>query len=511
MKDKTFTNKASQITSLKGKWATLNSKELEIQWKAIPWKTIEERVNKLQSRITKAITEGKVGLIKKLQHLLTNSFFAKLLAVRKVTTNKGKNTPGIDKRIWSTPGSKFKGALALKLKGYSSNPLRRTYIEKKGKKKKRPLGIPTMHDRAMQALHAMALDPIAEATADKVSFGFRKKRSIKDAAAHIFRHLRLRNSAQWILEGDIKGCFDNINHQWMLNNIPMDKRILTQFLKAGFIHQKKLFPTEQGTPQGGIISPILANMTLDGIERKIKRKYWTNKKGTMDRDYNKHKVNYTRYADDFIVTAESKEILHDIKQMIIDHLKERGLMLSEEKTLITHIDRGFDFLGWNFRKFKGILIIRPSKASLKNISDKISNTIKSYRTAKQENLIRKLNPIITGWCNNHRNVAAKEAFSKLENTVFRSLWKWARRRHSNKPKQWIKDRYWKKMNNRDWIFCDKKITLKSATSTKIIRHLLIKFDANPYLPTDKLYYIAREKQRKKWKSKHAANTIKIVG
>jgi len=511
MKDKIFTNKASQITSLKGKWATLNSKEMEIQWKTIPWKTIEERVNKLQSRITKAITEGKVGLAKKLQYLLTNSFFAKLLAVRKVTNNKGKNTAGIDKRTWNTPGSKFKGALALKSKGYSSNPLRRTYIEKKGKKKKRPLGIPTMHDRAMQALHAMALDPIAEATADKVSFGFRKRRSTKDAATHIFRYLRLSNSAQWILEGDIKGCFDNINHQWKLKNIPMDKRTLKQFLKAGFVYQKKLFPTEQGTPQGGIISPILANMTLDGIEGKIKSKYWTNKKGTIDRDYNKHKVNYTRYADDFIVTAESKEILHEIKQMISDHLKERGLMLSEEKTLITHVDQGFDFLGWNFRKFRGTLIIRPSDASLKNISDKIRTTIESYRSAKQEYLVRKLNPIITGWCNYHRSVAAKEAFSKLDNTAFNSLWKWAKRRHPNKPMKWIKDRYWKKTNNRDWIFRDGKVTLKFATNTKIIRHLLIKFDANPYLLTDKLYYTAREKQRKNWKSKHAANTIETVG
>jgi RNA-directed DNA polymerase len=252
-------------------------------------------------------------------------------------------------------------------------------------------------------------------------------------------------------------------------------------------------------------------MTLDGIERKIKGKYWANKKGTIDRDYNKHKVNYTRYADDFIVTAESKEIIQDIKQMISDHLIQRGLTLSQEKTLITHINQGFDFLGWNFRKFNGTLIIKPSKASLKHISDKIRNTIRSYRAAKQENLIRKLNPIITGWCNNHRNVAAKEAFSKLDHTVFKSLWKWARRRHPNKSKQWIKDRYWKKGNDRNWIFCHKKITLKSATTTKIIRHPLIKFDANPYLQTDKLYYIARENQRKKWKYKHAANVNRTIG
>jgi RNA-directed DNA polymerase len=447
-----------------------------------------------------------MGLARKLQYLLSRSFFAKLLAVRKVTTNKGKNTSGIDKRLWSTPAAKFKATLSLKAKGYKAKPLRRTYIEKKNKKKKRPLGIPTMYDRAMQALYAMTLDPIAEAAADKVSFGFRKKRSIKDAATHIFTYLRLKNSAQWVLEGDIKGCFDNINHQWMLDNIPMDKRILKQFLKAGFVYQKKLFPTETGTPQGGIISPILSNMTLDGIERMIKQKYWTNKKGTIDRDYNKRKVNYTRYADDFIVTAESQQILNDIKQMISNHLRHRGLALSEEKTLTTHTEQGFDFLGWNFRKRNKILIIRPSKDSLKRIAEQIRSTIKKYQAAKQENLIRKLNPIITGWSNNHKSVAAKEAFSKLDNTVFVSLWKWARRRHPGKGAQWVKDRYWKRRNNRDWIFTDGKVILKFASDTRIIRHQLIKFDANPYLHSDRLYYTAREKQRKKWESKHAANT-----
>jgi RNA-directed DNA polymerase len=505
MKDMTFMNKASQIAPLKEKWATLNSKEMEKQWNQICWKPIEKRVNKLQSRITKAIIEGKKSLAKKLQYLLTNSFYAKLLAVRKVTSNKGKNTSGIDKRLWSTPITKLKGVLSLESKGYKASPLKRVYIEKKGKKKKRPLGIPTMYDRAMQALYAMALDPIAEATADKASFGFRKKRCIQDAATHIFIYLRIKTGAQWILEGDIKGCFDNISHQWMLDNILMDKRMLKQFLKAGFVYQKKLFPTEDGTPQGGIISPILANMTLDGIERKIKERYWTNKKGTINRNYNDHKVHYTRYADDFIVTADSREILVEIKQMIIEHLKQRGLMLSEEKTLITHTDEGFDFLGWNFKKYKGIFLSKPSKASLKNISDKVRNTIKSNRTAKQGDLIRKLNPIITGWCNNHRSVAATDSYSKLDRTLFTSLWRWARRRHPIKTRKWTKNRYWKKEKNRDWIFSDGKKALKFASSTKIFRHSLIKFDANPYLDTHKEYYRAREKQRKKWKSDIAAN------
>ena len=507
---KIFTNKASQITSQQ-KWATLDSKQLDFLWRTINWGIHMKRVSKLQSRITKATQEGKMVLAKKLQYLLTNSFSAKLLAVKRVTSNKGKNTPGVDKRIWSTPATKLKAALSLKSKDYKASPLRRTYIEKKGKKKKRPLGIPTMYDRAMQALHAMALDPISEAMADKTSFGFRKKRSTHDAAAHICSYLRHKNAAQWILEGDIKGCFDNISHQWMLDNIPMNKRILKQFLKAGFIYQKKLFPTTQGSPQGGIISPILANLTLDGIERKIKEKYWINPKGTIARRNNKHKVNYTRYADDFIVTAKSEEILLDIKQTLTEHLKQRGLILSEEKTLITKIDQGFDFLGWNFRKYNRKLLVKPSKASRESIVDNIRNTIKRYSAATQEALIWKLNSIITGWANYHRHVNSKSLFTTLDHTLFLALWNWAKRRHPHKSAQWITDRYWKKANGRNWIFTDGKYTLKLAAYTKVFRHWIIKFDANPYLYTDIPYYTAREEYRKRMKEKLSPTLTESIG
>lgn len=335
------------------------------QWETINWKAMYKRINKLQARITKATQRGNGNLAKKLQYLLTSSFDAKLLAVRKVTSNKGKQTSGIDRQLWSTPSTKYNAALSLKTKGYKASPLRRVYIEKKGKNKKRPLGIPTMYDRAIQALYAMALDPIAEATADNTSFGFRKKRSAHDAARHIFNYTAKTKTTQWILEGDIKGCFDNINHQWLMENIPIDKRILRQLLKAGFIYKRKLFPTQTGTPQGGILSPIMANITLDGIETKIKEKYWRTPKGTIDARYNTHKVNYTRYADDFIVSANSVETLMEIKEIIIQHLSERGLTLSEEKTLITNIDNGFDFLGWNFRKYNGQLYTKPSKSSTK--------------------------------------------------------------------------------------------------------------------------------------------------
>lgn len=229
--------------------------------------------------------------------------------------------------------------------------------------KKRPLGIPTMYDRAMQTLYALALEPIAETTADTVSFGFRKGRSAKDACEQIFCVLARKCSPKWIIEGDIKGCFDNINHEWLLANIPMDKRIMRQFLKSGFIYQGNLFPTQTGSPQGGAISSIYANMTLDGLEKLIQDNYHRNSKGNIENHYRaKTKVNLVRYADDFIITADSREIAEELKILVSNFLQSRGLQLSEEKTTITHIDNGFDFLGWTFRKYKEKLIIKPSKS-----------------------------------------------------------------------------------------------------------------------------------------------------
>jgi len=222
-----------------------------------------------------------------------------------------------------------------------------------------------MHDRAMQTLYALALQPIAETTSDPRSFGFRLHRSTQDARQYAYCCLGGKSSAQWILEGDIKGCFDNINHDWLLDNIPMDTSIMRQFLKAGFVYNRHLNPTIAGTPQGGIISPILANMTLDGMEKTISSVYHVGKNGTIDKHrYNSHKVNFLRYADDFIVTADSEDIALEIAELITDFLKERGLELSFEKTRITHIDCGFDFLGWNFRKYNGKLLIKPSKKSI---------------------------------------------------------------------------------------------------------------------------------------------------
>ena len=336
------------------------------QWKRINWKEAEASINGLQIRIAKATKEGRWNLVKRISYLLTHSFYAKALAVRTVTQNKGRKTPGIDGEIWTTPPAKMKAVLSLTDKNYKAKPLKRIYIPKQGTNKKRPLSIPTMYDRAMQALYAMALSPIAETLGDSTSFGFRKFRSAHDACDYTWTILRDEHSAEWILESDIKGCFDNISHEWLIENIPMDKSVLKQFLKSGFIFNRHLFATDRGTAQGGVISPILANMALDGIEKMLGEKFWTCPRGRLFKPKcNTRKVNLTRYADDLIITADSKEVAEAIKEMLADFLKVRGLELSEEKTKITHINDGFVFLGWEFRKFHGKLLVKPSKKSIK--------------------------------------------------------------------------------------------------------------------------------------------------
>jgi len=427
-------------------------------------------------------------LVRELQRMLIHSYYAKLLAVKKVTTNKGKKTPGIDNIKWETDESKFEGIESLNSNNsYTPKPLRRVHI-KKANGKLRPLGIPTMKDRAMQTLHVKALDPVIETTADRNSYGFRKGRSCADAREQIFIILSRRNCAQWILEGDIKGCFDNISHQWLLDNIPMDKQILEKFLKSGYVLNKKLFPTKAGTPQGGAISACLSNAVLDGLEKHIQStfgiRYCPEAKCRKSR-----KVNFIRYADDFIVTADNKETIEKIKDMVKKYLIERGLELSDEKTLITNIQEGFDFLGWNIKKYKHKLIIKPSNKSVQRIVRRLSDVIKENKASSQDSLILKLNQIITGWSNYHQISVSKRVFQKIDSLIFQMLWKWATRRHPNKGKKWIKERYWKIENNRKWVFKD-TAKLKLMSDKKIIRHIPLKTSQNPYIDVE---YFAKRK------------------
>jgi len=459
-------------------------------WHEIDWPRCHQNVMRLQARIVKAQKEGRYNKVKALSWMLTHSFSGKAIAVKRVTENQGKKTPGVDGKTWTTPKDKSQAILSLKRRGYKPQPLKRTYVPKKNGKK-RPLGIPVMKDRAMQALYLLPLQPITECTGDDHSYGFRPKRATRDAIEQCFKRLSKKGSPQWILEGDIKGCFDNISHDWLIQNVPMDKKILQQWLKAGFMEKQILHPTETGTPQGGIISPTLANMALDGLQGKLEERF--PRTTTQGRTA---KVGMVRYADDFIITGNSKELLeNEVKPLTVDLLTIRGLELSQEKTKITHIDEGFDFLGQNVRKYKGKLLIKPSKANVKTFLTKVRETIEGNKTAKQSNLIKKLNPMIRGWVNYHKHVVAKKTFNTVDKEIWKKLWQWSKRRHPNKGNHWIKDKYFKSVETKKWVFTTdedgKTYTLIKASDTPIRRHVKIKAEANPFDPEWEEYFEER--------------------
>ncbi len=452
-------------------------------WKKIDWKKAEGIVNRIQVRIIKAVESGRAGLVKRLQYLLAHSFYAKALAVKRVTSSHGKKTPGVDGIVWKTQKEKYEAIFKLNNVGYQPKALRRVYIEKPGKAEKRPLSIPAMIDRAMQALYLLTLAPIAETLADKTSFGFRECRSTADAMRYAYLMLSRKTAPQWVVEGDIKGCFDNINHQWLTDNIPMDTEILTKFLKADYSYNNRLFPTTQGAAQGGVISPTLANMTLDRLYQELALKL----KGK--------KHHFIRYADDFIVIVKEEETARETMGIINSFLEIRGLRLSETKTKITHIGEGFDFLGWNFRKYQnGNLIIKPSDKSVKRFVDRLRILFHKMRTATQDELIKTLNSRITGWSNYHACVCAKQIFNKMDNFIYRKLWKWAIRRHNKKSNDWVKEKYWRSRGNRNNEFATDKLWLKRCSDTPIVRHSLVKLDKNPY--TDGKYFADKVKWQK---------------
>ena len=337
----------------------------------------------------------------------------------------------------------------------------------------------------MQALHWLALDPVAETRGDLNSYGFRSGRATADALAQCNNALSRGHSSEWVLEGDIKGCFDNISHDWLLKNVPMDRHVLSAWLKAGFVENRRLFPTDAGTPQGGIISPTLANLALDGMERLLKSK--------LPR---RAKLNFIRYADDFVVTAVSKELLESkVKPLIAGFLAERGLMLSDTKTKITHVTDGFDFLGWELRKFKTFLRIYPSKRNTAAFYDKIKARLHELRGAKQEDVIFALNPIIRGWGNYHTPANASRPFKRLDHMIFRALWQWAKRRHPMKGQRWIKRRYFRRDGSRDWIFGTEKSVLMRLSTLKVGDYVKVKANANPYDPRQEEYFDERLQRR----------------
>jgi RNA-directed DNA polymerase len=464
-------------------------------WDSILWYQTQRNVRRLQARIVKATQEKRWGKVKALQRLLTHSFSSKALAVRRVTENQGKKTPGVDKVLWDTPEKKAQAIHDLRQRAYHPQPLRRVYIPKSNGAQ-RPLSIPTMKDRAMQALYLLALQPVAETLADPHSYGFRPERCTADALVYCHTLFSQKNGAAWALEGDIKSCFDKISHDWLLAHIPMEKDMLRKWLKAGYMEKNVLNATEEGTPQGGIISPAIANMALDGLSQQLLERFPRSKQG------NSPKVNLARYADDFIVTGASKELLEqEVKPFIEAFMKERGLSLSQEKTVITHIEDGFDFLGQHVRKYKnGSVLTTPAKKNVKAFLKKVRGIIEKYKDSSAGQLIVKLNPVIRGWATYHRFGASSKTCNSVDNAIFKKLWWWARRRHPRKSATWVKQKYFTTVGTMNWVFTGevedeeghtKLVHMRRASDVKIQRHTPIQAEANPFDPAWEVYFEKR--------------------
>jgi len=468
-------------------------------WNQINWVKCEKNTRRLQARIVQATKEKRWNKVKALQHLLTRSFSAKTLAVKRVTSNRGKCTAGIDGQLWQTSTVKYRAIGQLRQRGYKPLPLKRIYIPKSDGGR-RPLGIPTMKDRAMQALYLMGLAPVAETTGDNHSYGFRVGRSTADAMSQIFKTLAGKDRAEWILEVDIRKCFDEIDHSWLLDSIPMEKNILRKWLKAGYIEKQMFCSTKWGTPQGGIISPTLANMTLDGLEGILTKAF--GQKGSKKRK--KSGVHLIRYADDFVITGKTKEVLElQILPLLKEFMAKRGLTLSEKKTAIVHVRQGFEFLSQKVRKYGTHIIIKPSKDSIKRVLKRTRNLIKENKTQTQACLIDLLNPLIRGWANYHKAVCSRKTFEKVDHEIFQALWRWSKRRHPNKGLHWIKKRYFNVQGNRDWCFAakvtDRKAiewkTLFKMSSIPIRRHRKIRAKANPFDKEWYEYFVQRGQSR----------------
>jgi RNA-directed DNA polymerase len=485
--------------------ATVNVTERTTEWNSINWRRTNKVVKNLRQRIFRATRENNWKKVRSLQKLLMRCYSNTLLAVRRVTqTNQGKKTPGVDKLLVLTP--KARGCLVdilSKFIPWKPLPSKRVYIPKPNGKK-RPLGIPTIIDRCLQAIVKNALEPCWEAQFEGSSYGFRIGRSAHDAGEKIYNICRPNKKKKWVVDADIKGCFDNIDHDFLLQaigNFPA-RKLIHQWLKAGVMDKGVFNETESGTPQGGIVSPLLANIALHSMEEVLEVEL--DSKG-----YSIGKRMVVRYADDFVLLCESQEDALKSKEIISNWLAKRGLTLSEEKTSIKHLSEGFNFLGFNIRQYpventktNWKLLIKPSDESVAKLKARLRQEWLTLKSQDVNTIIRRLNPIIRGWANYFRGAVSSEIFRALDHWMFLRECRYIKRMHPKKSWKWRKERYFGSfiLNSKDkWVFGDKKTGayLLHFGDINIERHILVKGAASPDDPKLREYWENREKKKEK--------------
>lgn len=465
-------------------------------WASLDWARANRQVQKLRQRIFRATQQREWKRVRDLQKLLLRSYSNYVLSVRQV--NQGRNTPGVDGKLADTAQKRIRLVRRLQ-----ENPphrprlVRRVYIPK-ANGKQRPLGIPTIEDRVRQHVVKTALEPEWEARFEPTSYGFRPGRSTHDAIEHLFRLLRKGLPHQWVLDADIRGAFDHINHHYLLTQLEHfpGRQQVQEWLQAGYLEYGQLHRTEEGTPQGGIISPLLANIALDGLHQMLKGLRST--KGQQDR------LGYVRYADDFVVVAPRRELLEQVKPLISAWLEERGLELNEEKTRLVHINQGFNFLGCNLRRYRGKLLVKPQKEKVLAKLKEVGQWLKAHKAIAQEKVIQHLNPILRGWANYYRHVVSKRVYSYMDHRLVQMLWRWAKRRHPSKGLGWVKARYFKQVGNQSWRFAAEtedrrgskaRVILYQMTDTPIIRHVMVRGGNSPDDPALGQYWAERHRRQ----------------